>query len=47
MNAQWSLQSQRASQPMKWYDLAAIVILAAGALFAVFGWLIFDGSKAI
>ena len=47
MNSEWSLASQRASQPMKWWDVAAIAILAIGALIAVFGWLIFDGSNAL
>jgi hypothetical protein len=46
MNTEWSLASQRASQPMKWYDLVTLAILAASAIIAVFGWLIFDGSNA-
>jgi hypothetical protein len=44
MNTQWDLESQKASHPMRWYDLVTIVFLAASAIVAVFGWLIFDGK---
>jgi len=44
MNTQWSLASQKASQPMNWYDRATIIFLAVSAVLAVFGWLIFDGK---
>jgi hypothetical protein len=47
MNTQWTLASSRASRAMKWYDLMAIGILAAGALLAVLGWVIFDGTRAL
>jgi hypothetical protein len=47
MNTEWSSASQEASRPIKWYDLIAIAVLVFGALFAVFAWFIFDGSKAL
>lgn len=47
MNTQWSLESERASQTMKWYDIVTIVVLAVSGIVAVFAWVIFDGSNAL
>ena len=47
MNTRWTLACSQASRPMKWYDLIAIGILAASALFAVIGWVVFDGTRPL
>jgi len=47
MHDRWSLASHEASQPMKWYDWLTIAILAASAVFAMIGWLVFDGARPL
>jgi hypothetical protein len=47
MKTNWALASYEASKPTKWLDKAAIVVLAAAALLAALGWLIFDGTRAL
>ena len=44
---QWASASYKASAPLSWYDRLTIVLIILGALVAVFGWLVFDGTRPI
>jgi hypothetical protein len=47
MKEQWATACQEASRPMGRVDRIAIAILAAGAVLAALGWIVFDGTRAL